>query len=62
MGVWGFLVVVLCVYVCMGFFNWVVRGFFVGGWVLVVVLGRFFCEVVCFLEEYIYEMTVDQRS
>lgn len=38
-------------------------GFFCG-WVLVVVvvLGRFFCGVVCFLEECIYEVTVDLRS
>lgn len=50
---WGFGVFwwwfSLCVY---GLFNWVVGGggyCFLGGWMLVVVvLGRFFCGVVCF--------------
>lgn len=59
MGFFGGGFVCLCMY---GFFKLGCEGFFVDGWVLVVVLGRFFCEVVCFLEEYIYEMTVDQRS
>lgn len=66
MGFLDFLVVVFSLYVCVyGVFYWAVVGgvivFWVGGCWLLLWAG-FFCGVVCFFKECMYEVTVDQRS
>lgn len=55
-------------FVCVCVYGFLLHcGFFcccyLGEWLLVVVvLGRFFCGVVCIFEKCVYEVTVDQRS